>query len=182
MNNKGSSLLELIISIALISVILVFMVRLLVDLNDSETNNKYAKKNQVIRAEILRTIENDIQNKTLTYVEDLSTSSNLIVKFYFDDLQSSLSVLKDKLTYKDTNDKIRTWTLKEGSFNINEADVFFSYDENIFSFVIDIEVYTNNEFNTQNNNNLLDDILISYQGKSQYFNRNLYCIGYNCAK
>ena len=59
MNNKGSTLLELIISIALISVILVFMVRLLVDLNDSETNNKYAKKNQVIRAEILRTIEND---------------------------------------------------------------------------------------------------------------------------
>ena len=51
MNNKGSTLLELIISIALISVILVFMVRLLVDLNDSETNNKYAKKNQSLLQE-----------------------------------------------------------------------------------------------------------------------------------
>ena len=76
MNNKGSTLLELIISIALISVILVFMVRLLVDLNDSETNNKYAKKNQVIRAEILRTIENDLQNKIITNIRDNSTTSN----------------------------------------------------------------------------------------------------------
>ena len=74
MNNKGSTLLELIISIALISVILVFMVRLLVDLNDSETNNKYAKKNQVIRAEILRTIENDLQNKIITDIRDNSTT------------------------------------------------------------------------------------------------------------
>ena len=79
MNNKGSTLLELIISIALISVILVFMVRLLVDLNDSETNNKYAKKNQVIRAEILRTIENDLQNKILTDIRDNSTTSNLMI-------------------------------------------------------------------------------------------------------
>ena len=96
MNNKGSTLLELIISIALISVILVFMVRLLVDLNDSETNNKYAKKNQVIRAEILRTIENDLQNKIITDIRDNSTTSNLIITFKFNDnKESNINVLKD---------------------------------------------------------------------------------------
>ena len=111
MNNKGSTLLELIISIALISVILVFMVRLLVDLNDSETNNKYAKKNQVIRAEILRTIENDLQNKIITDIRDNSTTSNLIITFIFDcNKESNINVLKDKLTYKNTDGKTRTWT------------------------------------------------------------------------
>lgn len=181
MNKKGSTLLELIISIALISVILVFMVRLLVDLNDSETNNKYAKKNQVIRAEILRTIENDFQNKTMTNIQDNSTSSNLIIKFIFEgNLQSSLSVLKDKLTYKDTNNKTRTWTLKEGKFDIEEAKTNFTQDENIFSILINIEVHTNNEFNTSKNNNPLDDIIISYTGKPLQTDRSTYCFGSNC--
>lgn len=182
MNNKGSTLLELIISIALISVILVFMVRLLVDLNDSETNNKYAKKNQVIRAEILRTIENDLQNKIITDIRDNSTTSNLIITFKFDDnKESNINVLKDKLTYKNTDGKTRTWTLKEGYFDITQSPVDFSQDENIYSLIIDIPVYTTNEFNTKNNNNLLDDILVSYIGRTIDLNTFSRCYGKGCS-
>lgn len=182
MNNKGSTLLELIISIALISVILVFMVRLLVDLNDSETNNKYAKKNQVIRAEILRTIENDLQNKIITNIRDNSTTSNLIITFKFDgNKESNINVLKDKLTYKNTAGKTRTWTLKEGYFDITQSPVDFSQDENIYSLIIDIPVYTTNEFNTKNNNNLLDDILVSYIGRTIDLNTFSRCYGKGCS-
>lgn len=182
MNNKGSTLLELIISIALISVILVFMVRLLVDLNDSETNNKYAKKNQVIRAEILRTIENDLQNKIITDIRDNSTTSNLIITFKFDgNKESNINVLKDKLTYKNTDGKTRTWTLKEGYFDITQSPVDFSQDENIYSLIIDIPVYTTNEFNTKNNNNLLDDILVSYIGRTIDLNTFSRCYGKGCS-
>lgn len=182
MNNKGSTLLELIISIALISVILVFMVRLLVDLNDSETNNKYAKKNQVIRAEILRTIENDLQNKIITNIHDNSTTSNLIITFKFDgNKESNINVLKDKLTYKNTAGKTRTWTLKEGYFDITQSPVDFNQDENIYSLIIDIPVYTTNEFNTKNNNNLLDDILVSYIGRTKDLNTFSRCYGKGCS-
>lgn len=182
MNNKGSTLLELIISIALISVILVFMVRLLVDLNDSETNNKYAKKNQVIRAEILRTIENDLQNKIITNIRDNSTTSNLIITFKFDsNKESNINVLKDKLTYKNTDGKTRTWTLKEGYFDITQSPVDFNQDENIYSLIIDIPVYTTNEFNTKNNNNLLDDILVSYIGRTKDLNTFSRCYGKGCS-
>ena len=182
MNNKGSTLLELIISIALISVILVFMVRLLVDLNDSETNNKYAKKNQVIRAEILRTIENDLQNKIITNIRDNSTTSNLIITFKFDgNKESNINVLKDKLTYKNTAGKTRTWTLKEGDFDITQSPVDFNQDENIYSLIIDIPVYTTNEFNTKNNNNLLDDILVSYIGRTKDLNTFSRCYGKGCS-
>lgn len=182
MNNKGSTLLELIISIALISVILVFMVRLLVDLNDSETNNKYAKKNQVIRAEILRTIENDLQNKIITNIRDNSTTSNLIITFKFDgNKESNINVLKDKLTYKNTDGKTRTWTLKEGYFDITQSPVDFNQDENIYSLIIDIQVYTTNEFNTKNNNNLLDDILVSYIGRIKDLNTFSRCYGKGCS-
>lgn len=182
MNNKGSTLLELIISISLISVILVFMVRLLVDLNDSETNNKYAKKNQVIRAEILRTIENDLQNKIITNIRDNSTTSNLIITFKFDgNKESNINVLKDKLTYKNTAGKTRTWTLKEGYFDITQSPVDFNQDENIYSLIIDIPVYTTNEFNTKNNNNLLDDILVSYIGRTKDLNTFSRCYGKGCS-
>ena len=48
LNKKGSSLLELIISIALISVVMGFLVKLLVDLNNKDTNSDFAINNQVI--------------------------------------------------------------------------------------------------------------------------------------
>ena len=60
LNKKGTTLAEVIISIALISVVLVFMIRLLIDLNNMQTNTTYATGNQVNRAEILRMIGNDL--------------------------------------------------------------------------------------------------------------------------
>ena len=45
LNKKGTSLIEVIISIALISIVLVFMIRLLIDLNNEENNNEYAVNN-----------------------------------------------------------------------------------------------------------------------------------------
>lgn len=54
LNKKGNTLIELVISIALMSVILISIVRLLVDLNNTNTNNVYAKNNQINRSEILQ--------------------------------------------------------------------------------------------------------------------------------
>ena len=62
LNKKGTSLAEVIISIALISVVLIFMIRLLIDLNNLETNTTYARDYQINRAVILSTIGNDLNN------------------------------------------------------------------------------------------------------------------------
>ena len=67
LNNKGNTLIELIISIELMSVVLVSMVRLLVDLNNTNTNSVYAKNNEVVRSEIIRAIETDLNNYKLSY-------------------------------------------------------------------------------------------------------------------
>ena len=74
LNNKGMSLVEVIISIALISVVLVFMIKLLIDVNNTQTNNDYAKDNQTIRTEILRAIHNDLNTKTLRSVDGSSST------------------------------------------------------------------------------------------------------------
>ena len=61
------------------------------------------------------------------------------------------------------------------------ADVYLSKETNIYTLTIDIEIHTVNERNDRNNNNTLDDILISYVGNSSDFTLDsLNCLGYAC--
>ena len=65
-----------------------------------------------------------------------------------------------------------------------KADVNYSNDNipKIYTLQIDIEIHTTNERNKYGNNNLLDDILISYLGKYDNFKGigQKTCLGYNC--
>lgn len=199
LNKKGNTLIELVISIALMSVILISIVRLLVDLNNTNTNNVYAKNNQINRAEILRAIENDLNNKVLVNMNDSkSTTDELIINFMFNDNTSSkVDVTKDSISYTSSNGDVRKWTMKDCSLYSSKAIVNFvsddyltSKDDKIYTLQIDIEIHTSNEKNTAGNNNILDDILISYYGKisdlnntflnSKYVKNSESCLGKDC--
>lgn len=163
LNKKGSSLVELVISIALMSIVLVFMMKLLVDLNNTETNNSYANKNEIIRSEIIKMINNDLNSNDLKSISDTSTDNELILTFSFNNNTSSkLNVKSDTITYKTSDNNTRKWTLKESQAYPKCAKVTKSIDDNIYVFEIDIEIHTNNDLNNELNNNILDDILISY--------------------
>lgn len=182
LNKKGSTLLELVISISLIAVILVFLTRLLVDLNNTQTNSDYAKNNQLIRAEILRSIENDLNSNTLIGITDASTSDTLVINFTFNSKTSKISTTKDKFTYTSINGKTRTWTMDGGIIYPNKANLTYKKDSNniLYTLILDIEVHTSNDNNKYNNNNLLDDILITYMGKYKDFQTNITCLGNDC--
>ena len=170
LNNKGNTLIELIISIALMSVVLVSMVRLLVDLNNTNTNSVYAKNNEVVRSEIIRAIETDLNNYKLSNINDLSN-------------EESAGAVKINLIFKGRHAII---TAKKNT------NLIFSVDEkkNIFTLQIDIEIHTNNDKNTTGYNNLLDDILISYYGhisdlngaflNTKYATTSNPCLGKSC--
>ena len=187
-NKRGSSLLELVISIALISIILIFLMRLLVDLNNTETNSVYAKDNQINRAEILRMIENDLNNNIIIDIDaTTSTWYNLTIKFTFkNNKTSTIYATENKFYYKSSSNSIRYWTIDGGKIYTKKANVSYSDDKineinkRIYTLQIDIEVHTTNDKNKFGNNNLLDDILISYIGKSQDFNKNITCLGCDC--
>ena len=69
-------------------------------------------------------------------------------------------------------------------------DYSTSKDDKIYTLKIDIEIHTSNEKNTAGNNNILDDILISYYGKisdlndtflnSKYVKNSESCLGKDC--
>ncbi len=187
LNKKGNSLLELIISIALISIVMAFLVKLLVDLNNKETNNDFAVKNQINRAEIIRAVESDLINKKLKSITDTaSTKDTLKVTFTFlDNTTGVIEATKNKFTYTNTEDKIRTWTIKGATLD-NIAHIYYDKDDkkdgsdDLYSLVFSIEVYTTNDNNMKNSNNTLDDITLAYIGKVSDNNTTYTCLGYNC--
>ena len=183
LNKKGVTLAEVIVSIALISVVLVFMVKLLIELNNAETNTTYAKNNQITRAEILRTINNDLLSKTLVGISDSGSNEDLlVVTFQFSDNMSSvIRASSNTLEYTNSGGDIRAWDMDECSIYVNLADVYYTKDQNIFTMTIDIEVHTLNERNDKEFNNPIDDISISYIGNAQDFTANtLNCLGNDC--
>ena len=56
LNNKGLTLVELIISIVLVVVVMLFMYKLLSDVNNEKNDDSYAQENRVIRAEIIKKV------------------------------------------------------------------------------------------------------------------------------
>ena len=74
MNKKGFTMTELIVSIAIIAVVMIFLVNLLVDIKYDKTNELYDTKNQINRAEIIKTIQNDLDGKVITDINDTGSS------------------------------------------------------------------------------------------------------------
>ena len=191
LNKKGNTLVELIISIALMSSVLVFLISLIIDLNNTNTNNKFAKNNQINRTEIIKFIEQDLNKNTLTKIEDNSTSNTLIIKFLFkDNKESTITATNNTFTYENSENNKRLWTMKDATINTKKATVLYregSYEDNgitnnvIYTLQIDIEIYTKNDLNKEKNNNLVDDILLGYYGKtSDFTSLTKSCLGYNC--
>lgn len=189
MNKKGTTLAELIISIALISVVLLFMIKLLIDLNDAEANNTYAKDNQINRAEILRMIGNDLNNKKIVSINDSgSNETKLVINIEFTDRTSStIEAEEKKIKYTDSDGKNRTWNIEGGTIYTKKANVYYMKDnnasgKNYYSLSIDIEIHTTNEKNKLCNNNTLDDIIINYIGKlDDLVTTNINCLGATCS-
>ncbi len=194
-NKKGTTLAEVVISIVLISVVLVFMIKLLIDLNNTEANNEYAKSNQITRAEIIRVIENDLRGKSISSITDGSPNSdNLVINFNFKDSTSAqINCTENRLTYTSSQNATRSWTMEEGSIYTSEAQIYWGSSPNdLYVVTIDIEVHTPNNNNSkyayQENgderkmvasNNTIDDFIISYVGELDTgFTQN--CLGKTC--
>jgi len=186
LNNKGISLVELLISIVLISIVMMFMYKLLIDVNNEQTNDIFAKENQVNRTEILKLVETDFIDYQLISLIDQSTSSKLSLVWNFNDgKQSVLEAYKEndesKIYYKNALGKISRWTIKDGIINFQKAYVTNSYQNGVSSLMVNIEIYTTNNKNSSLMNNLLDDLTFSYIGLGQIrVLRNNANVGNNC--
>ena len=179
LNNKGVTLIELLISVVLVSIIMGFMYKLLLDVTNMQTNDSFATNNQLKRNEIIKTIENDLIDENVGQ-PTLSTSGSVTTITYNNSTNKSYSikVYSDKIEYKKYNSltqnnstcfKTYTWTAKDCSYDFENASTSYIVDNSIYIGNIHINVFTDNDANsdcTGCKNNIIDDIDIHFVGKN----------------
>lgn len=107
MNKHGITLVEVIISVGLISVVMLFLFNLLLDMQYENSHASYLKENQINRANIIKTVEEDLMNNNLETINISVGSSSSTVVFEFETFSTTLTVMEDRVSYKD-----ETWLLE----------------------------------------------------------------------
>lgn len=122
LNKKGMTLLEIIISIALISVVMLFLFSLLNDIQYESKHSSYAKDFLVSRATIIKDVEEDILNNNITNVMQVSAGEGKVnLNFFRDDTSlMSIEVESKKITYKNALGEVESFSLSED----NDEEVF----------------------------------------------------------
>lgn len=114
MNQRGITLVEFIVSIALISIVMLFLFNLLLDVQYTSKNGDFARDNQMNRASILRSVLDDFNNLELVGMrEGNNNESQLELIFTFQDgSEKTLKVEDKRVQYGD-----EVWSMKSKNSN-----------------------------------------------------------------
>lgn len=101
MNKKGITLVEIIISIGLISLVMLFLFNLLIDMQYEEDHASFAKENQLNRASIIKNVQEDFAELELNRITLQLHSDNTEIIFNFNksDSVKYLIVYSDRISY-----------------------------------------------------------------------------------
>lgn len=134
LNKKGMTLLEIVISIALISVVMLFLFSLLNDIQYESKHTSYAKDFLVSRATIIKDVEEDILNNNITNVMQVNVDANKTTLNFFvgsDPSNMNLEVESKKITYKNAAGEKESYSLSKD----NDEEVFDFANIKINSYV-----------------------------------------------
>jgi len=184
MNKKGFTITELIVSIAIIAVVMIFLVNLLVDIKYDKTNELYDTKNQINRAEIIKTIQNDLDGKVITDINDTgSSSNNLVVNIITNDNDNSNHTIKadsNHISYT-SGKKTTKWSLEKNNDEtyIKTSDVELKVikcnktnnsnlacDSNDKIIIINIPIIVDKSKLRENNDSQMDNIILTFYNYS----------------
>lgn len=179
LNNKGITLMELIVSIALISIVVMFLFRLLTDIRYTNKNTDFNREDQQTRAIVLKHIEEEFLTRKLIGLKSTSPSiDTLIITFYY--MDGTTATLKFKndvnsyIEYENTGlgTKEKWFLEKENedtSFNLHcvkySSSLSSPGSEEYYYVRFSIPVVVNKE-----RPNPLDDFEFSYVGLKSYLN------------
>lgn len=123
LNKKGMTLLEIVISIAFISVVMLFLFSLLNDIQYESKHSSYAKDFLVSRATIIKDVEEDILNNNITNVMQVNVDANKTTLNFFvgsNPSNMNLEVESKKITYKNAAGEKESFSLSKD----NDEEVF----------------------------------------------------------
>lgn len=157
LNKKGMTLLEIVISIALISVVMLFLFSLLNDIQYESKHTSYAKDFLVSRATIIKDVEEDILNNNITNVMPVNVDANKTTLNFFvgsDPSNMNLEVESKKITYKNAAGEKESFSLSKDNdkevFDLDNIKINFSAESKIYK-PVDINGDGNYDFNCVDN-------------------------------
>ena len=187
LSKKGVSIIELIISVALIALIMLFMYNLLSDITFEKENDSFAFLNQEQRLTIIKNVEKTINNDSS--VRSITSSSTTI---YFKDSSNKIvyylaisSDGKKLVLYQGSGSSkvaLEKWTMQGGTLNLFDKDNNTSCESAALTngtiYSCTYKIYTDNTNNkdytyklpksgstvdtTITNNNIIDDITFTF--------------------
>ena len=119
--SKGTTLVEIMISVILISVILIFVFNILADLKSEDNLSSKRSEDALARASYTRIIQNDFIDSTLIGVSPCSEGL-ICLNFSFrkNNATKKLVIFNDYLVYADEK-----WKLSYGSYLKNQAKLTY---------------------------------------------------------
>lgn len=157
MNKKGLTILELIISLALVSVVVLLLIKVLFSLDKINQNDNIASDDEIKRTEITRIIESDFLNLKLEKIDVKKNNNSSIITFKYKEEERSLVINKNKLTYNNLDYKLES---KNATYDTNFKYKYIDLEDDYYLIEITIPVLINNK-----NTSVRDDIILTYINK-----------------
>ena len=195
LKSKGMTLIELLITIVIVGIILLFMFTLLNELKNETDNNNFAYNNQTNKVDAIHAVQKDLNNYVLLGIKDVSVNDLKIEFYYLKGNENRTAVLSSSnktttnalgksitkyyLNYYNVDREENSWEMKDAV--VDSCGLFTFYKEDIvehklnnYYFKLNIYLYNSNfhEQNNKNNNNVIDDIEITYAGYNTYLENN----------
>lgn len=169
MNKKGVTILELLISITLVSIVILLLIKVIFSLDNINNDKSYASNDEISRTELIKNIESDFLKLKLEGLE-IRKEENITIKFYYENTYKELKIAKDKITY---NNETKTLESSNATYDLCPSYEYISLDDNYYLIKINIPVLINNE-----NTRVEDDINLTYIGLKKESNN--YPLNYVC--
>ena len=162
LDNKGISIIELIISISLISVVMLFLYNLLSNVTFEKDDDYFASLNQANRIEIISTIEDTLMCYSINSYE-IKGDNELELTSGSDIFNIKIDRANNKVSFTQGTTTIEKWTIKNASIgeiscnDVGDGIVTTKYTQ------CTIPIYTTNINDIENNNNTIDDITFTFK-------------------
>lgn len=168
MNKKGVTILELLISIIIISTVILLLLKVMFSLENINNNKTYASNDEISRTEMIKTIESDFLSLKLNGIE----IRNQEIIFYYQETSKTLKISQNKIIYGE-----ESYTLNSENASYDSC-VRYTYEplENDYYLInITIPVLVDNQNTTKK-----DDIILTYIGLLNETSN--YLTSYECSK
>jgi len=156
MNKKGVTIIELLISMVLISVIVLMLIKVMFSLENINNDKTYASNDEITRTEIIKNIESDFLKLKLNGLNIERKNDEVIINFIFENDNKNLVIKNDSLTYGEEKYSLKS---TNASYSACLEYNFINLENNYYYLELNIPILINNENTTKN-----DDLTLTYLG------------------